>query len=1453
MKRLIYLILVICFFSLLTRLQAQDKCATMQYWQHAQSLDPSLTTRMSAIEQGIQNFRNANLQKTSLSIVRVPVVVHVVYNTSSQNISDAQIASQITVLNQDYRRMSGTPGYNTEPVGADVQIEFYLSTIDPSGNTTTGITRTSTSTTGYVYPSTAMKYTSTGGYDAWNTNNYLNIWVVNFTDRTLGYATFPAQAGSSDDGVVIKYSAFGNIGAAIYPYNMGRTATHEIGHYFDLFHTWGDVNDCSGTDYVDDTPPCSGQYYSGSSGTCDKPIQCNGQARQTENYMDYSDDRCMDLFTQGQTTRMRAIVNGARASLFQLSITVDQELEDNVTRVGTIGRWNGSSFPSPRLTPGQLIAVNQGLPEVLQGDQVLYSNQKYNNWKVNSISQPDVTNHRSFDISSTTVNLTSQFRFTNSATIQAQFLEGGSPGGSVNFKDPWLIDSTDALHANAKMNRGMSAPFNSITSATNNLGTSTDYKGVFLNQNTTFDPLLPIYSVSAPSTQMVGSFTGYFQGWTANGATLADSTSNTTAVVFNNAGATVTAKYKGHLLASTNTATSDSTGAHGNNQRRIANDPSGMQYAVYTSGGSIWFTSNLYNSWTGEVLLGTGKNPSIDVTINKWNSTTGVHVVWEQNLGNGNRKIIYRRSTNNGTTWESPISTVQSLSNDATPVVFGNSFPVVVWRGSDSLCVCLNPPAHGPSHGLVNTKVCGTNATSQLPTGVEDWNFLFYTAPRAMYHLFYTDGNSIYYENFQLDTSTFDFIGNSYQNAPVIISAAGGTTGNTNPSCAIPLNAGVYDSVAVAWENAITHKVFLKAMCPDNYGMTITWAGTQQITTNTNLSKPSVCFDMNTWYPLVLFQSSTNIGESVFDGTHWTSMFNLGNGTGPQLPIYYTATNSPTALWTAGSAAPYIVNVATLVTTEDYWSGTQIVQGDVTVDSGATLTISPGTNVLFANGAKLTVNGTLNAIGTSTDTIRFDKTLGSSTWGGIQFTPGSSGSVQYCSISNATNAISLNGTSTPVIANDRIYNCSNYGIYCYSASPHLYHNKIYGVSYGLRCDHYSSPILGTDSTTAGPGNNTIMQCSNGIYASSSSQPLIGNSSSGTAGYNSIYNNTNQDLIAAGCGVVYAQNNWWNGTPKLVPVYTTIYTTPLLSINPNPFVTTTGGSSFAALGSKTPTINASIIGTGTTASSGSDGSSAALSSELNGNYDAAITGYVQKLKADTSSITKKYCIARLSDCYSKGAKKDFSTFLNTNIRTGIKATDELYAATLEVESIHYVQDGSYDKALENYKTLIKIFSKNDDVYKHALFNAGYLYYHQLKDTVQGMKFFAQLKAHYPNDELTTNAFVMHGLGAMLSDTQAVKLLLAEATGTGLVGNYPNPFNPTTTISFQLAVASKVSLKIYDVLGREIVTLVSGEKPAGVYNAIFDGTRFASGMYFARFIVNPQNGKQIVQVKKMLMLK
>ena len=249
-------------------------------------------------------------------VVRIPVVVHVVYNTATQNISDAQIQSQIDVLNEDYRRLntdvSSVPGVFA-PLTADARIEFHLAVRDPDCNPTTGITRTSTSLTNFTYDWTQagtpagepVKFASSGGHDAWPRDKYLNIWVCKLSGY-LGYAQFPADPWPATDGVVINYDAFGTTGTAAAPYNLGRSATHEIGHWLNLLHIWGDDSGaCSGSDQVADTP---NQGDSNSGCPSFPRISCsNGpNGDMFMNYMDYTNDACMFMFTAGQVARMDA-------------------------------------------------------------------------------------------------------------------------------------------------------------------------------------------------------------------------------------------------------------------------------------------------------------------------------------------------------------------------------------------------------------------------------------------------------------------------------------------------------------------------------------------------------------------------------------------------------------------------------------------------------------------------------------------------------------------------------------------------------------------------------------------------------------------------------------------------------------------------------------------------------------------------------------------------------------------------------------------------------------------------------------------------------------------------------------------------------------------------------------------------------------------------------------------
>ena len=256
-------------------------------------------------------------------ITRIPVVVHVVWNSNAENISDAQIQSQIDVLNRDYRALN--PDVSQVPpvwqgLVADSQVEFFLATTDLNGAPTNGITRTQTTATSFI-DDDKVKSAATGGADPWPSDRYLNLWVCQLGGGLLGYAQFPGGPAQTD-GVVITHTGFGTNGTATAPFNLGRTATHEVGHWLNLFHIWGDDGTgCTGSDQVADTPNQAGPNF----GVPAFPhVTCsNGpNGDMFMNYMDYVDDAAMVMFSDGQLARMDACLDGPRAS-FELNQRVN--------------------------------------------------------------------------------------------------------------------------------------------------------------------------------------------------------------------------------------------------------------------------------------------------------------------------------------------------------------------------------------------------------------------------------------------------------------------------------------------------------------------------------------------------------------------------------------------------------------------------------------------------------------------------------------------------------------------------------------------------------------------------------------------------------------------------------------------------------------------------------------------------------------------------------------------------------------------------------------------------------------------------------------------------------------------------------------------------------------------------------------------------------------------------
>jgi len=346
------------------------KCGTMAVHRRLLSQDPSYGRVRAQIENETLAFSSNGASTARPGVTRIPVVVHVVWNTALENISEAQINSQIDVLNRDFRRtnpdVSSTPAPFL-PLTADARIEFFLANVDPNGAPTNGITRRQTTQTSFS-DNDGIKSAATGGTDAWPANRYLNIWtalrLTSSIGELLGYAQFPGGPAATD-GVVILHSAFGTNGTAAAPFNLGRTATHEIGHYLNLNHIWGDDDSgCTGTDNVVDTPNQGGSNI----GAPTFPhVSCgNGpNGDMFMNYMDYVDDRAMFMFTAGQVTRMQACLDGPRSSIGVAALAATPRQSSSpvlawgperldVFVVGTDRKlyhkwWNGSAW-GPSLT-----------------------------------------------------------------------------------------------------------------------------------------------------------------------------------------------------------------------------------------------------------------------------------------------------------------------------------------------------------------------------------------------------------------------------------------------------------------------------------------------------------------------------------------------------------------------------------------------------------------------------------------------------------------------------------------------------------------------------------------------------------------------------------------------------------------------------------------------------------------------------------------------------------------------------------------------------------------------------------------------------------------------------------------------------------------------------------------------------------------------------------------------
>ena len=342
------LVAISCLITNAQNANSKVRCYSVEHAEWMTNQNPNLKVQYDnderQLQTWLQNFATSRTSSTN-SVIVIPVVVHVVYKTNAQNISDAQVLSQIDALNEDFARLNADTSSTPAPfrtAAAGTQFQFCMARRSPVGAATNGIERRQTTITSFSTNDNVKAY-ATGGLDAWDVNSYMNIWVCNMSGGILGYGEFPALAHTSTYGVVIQYDSFGRVGNVAAPYDLGRTLTHEIGHCFRLNHIWGDDGGaCTGSDAIADTPNQAGETYGCYTFPHFDACTTSGNGIMYMNYMDYSDDDCLNMFTSNQATRMYVSLTG-----YYPTLTSSTACENVIDNINSVDDFQFSVYPNP--------------------------------------------------------------------------------------------------------------------------------------------------------------------------------------------------------------------------------------------------------------------------------------------------------------------------------------------------------------------------------------------------------------------------------------------------------------------------------------------------------------------------------------------------------------------------------------------------------------------------------------------------------------------------------------------------------------------------------------------------------------------------------------------------------------------------------------------------------------------------------------------------------------------------------------------------------------------------------------------------------------------------------------------------------------------------------------------------------------------------------------------------
>jgi hypothetical protein len=615
--------------------------------------------------------------------------------------------------------------------------------------------------------------------------------------------------------------------------------------------------------------------------------------------------------------------------------------------------------------------------------------------------------------------------------------------------------------------------------------------------------------------------------------------------------------------------------------------------------------------------------------------------------------------------------------------------------------------------------------------------------------------------------------------------------------------------------------------------------------------------------------SYTKLNSSVITSTTYADITPISSGisSGYDVNYYYCITAVDNQSLESTKSDPAIIFMGkTLngtISSNTSYTSKILVNGNVTVNSGVSLTLSNDTIVKISPGLNFTVYGTITATGSSGNRVKFISNDPSSTWSGVTLNGSGAGnsSISYCDFYNVLTyggaSLSLvNVTGSPTITyNYFTYTSSaaNNGINTNNSGAMIVRNKFISNYNGLQFDNYSDVDLCISNYYNGCslGNNIINSNGVGLRLSSYSAPYFGD---GQHRYNAIYGNSSYNLYATNCGTIDAYNNYWASDPP-TNIYlsgSTLNYSPCASCNPTPAFKINQDNN-----SMIPIVNSnnSILST-------EDSIKEARYLKFVGKYDEAVSIY----KSITSSLASKYVIEGISGLlgvFRENKDRKIISYIEELANT----QSENKANILIALSNLYVLADEIDKSINLLQSIQKQYA-NTNYEKQSLVQLSYISYFNKKDPTTAISYLNNIELKFSEDEsIKMLKWIIKGRNENASfkytyESQennsvhdSVKIMnVIEDNNSILILNYPNPFNPSTTINYTIKDNSFVSLKVYDVLGREISTLVNGNKEMGSYSVTFDGKNLSSGIYFYRLEAIPiDGGKKITIQKSMLLMK